>query len=196
MDFKLKSGKSAHIEIWHTDKLKQFLDGCYGDNKGKIQGFHYLDKNNATDFTIRKEPEYVDAADLSDLEKQEIMGLSNWNYHKTLATICEGELAGVWLFRWRSCYGEFWRYHSRFLDVKDKFKNQGVATAMIKALHQADFIQGRIVVCGDFTLEADKYIKNLVARELTAKNYALVSKDHYGPKPDQFGVYDSVGEFR
>ena len=67
---------------------------------------------------------------------------------------------------------------------------------MIKALHQADFIQGRIAVCGDFTPEGDKYIKNIVARELTAKNYALVGKSYYGSKPEQFGIYDSFSEFR
>jgi GNAT superfamily N-acetyltransferase len=200
MDFKLKDGREAHTEIWDADKLGRFLNGCTGIRdyrlKEKIPGFEYLQKNDAIDFKIRAGPEYAEAIDLSDLEKQDVMGLPNWDYHRTLAAICEGELAGMWLFRWRNFYGGFWRYQSRFMDIKDEFRNQGIGTAMVKTLHQADFIQGRIVECGGFSDDGERYIKKVIAREMTAENYALVGKEYEGHKPNQFGVYDSFGEFK
>ncbi len=191
----LKDGTEATIEIWDNNQLEDWLNMGHEtyttEGTLKIRGFEYLQLSEVRDRRVSRGNIYSQENNLSPLEIQSERKLEKDAYDRSIVGLVDEELAGIWIFNWIKTWN-FWNYYSKFFDVRKDYKNNGLATILIKTLNQAEFIKGKIVQIGNYSPEGRKYLCHLINREMKAEDYARILKgDCPFQAPTEFGVYGS-----
>ena len=206
---KLKDGGKADIEVWGYKDLRDYvggqktrLDRETGHNL--VGGFDFLGTEAVGNITHRGERHY--RGKFSRMEKQDLSGLKNEHYCRSVAAVSRGELLGILVCNWiRDNAGvqdgvpaeeklPFWRYYAEFLDVRGNCRNNGVGTGIIRFLDDADFLDSRILQLSKYVGDGTRFAMPVIGRELKAENYALIPHDYsVATPPAKPGIYDRIG---
>ncbi|MBT3404842.1 hypothetical protein HN832_02075 [archaeon] len=190
----LKDGSKIEIKIVDNLEMENILSNMKNSVNDPFSRcptfvkFQYLGprmiKERFTD-----DSNYFNEADLSPMEKQEDLTLENEKYDRSILALSGREIIGICALQWVKQGNNFWRYHTRFIDVVENKRNKRVGTHLIRELGTAPFIQNKIWEVGRFRLEGKKYIRHVIMRELKGSNIALVTKSHWGETPTKPGFY-------
>jgi len=194
--FFLKNGLEAKIDIWDYHQLKEFTKQdlpTYKQNRELIfEGFSFLRPY----LTYQMEKEWKDTVytigdHLSKFEIQDQQLLDKLAYTRSITASVDDTLIGILLCQWGKWHEDFWHYHIRFIDVHKDFRNQGVATELLKQFNDTEFLKGKILFMGLLTKDGHDYLKHVIEKELKAEDYAIIFRDYSKPKiPDKSGIYN------
>jgi len=200
--FVLKDGRKIDVDTWGFKRLKEYVSGLPTCRKGMssvLEGFAFFGPTPLYHLESFKDEKYSEASNLSLLEIQQDRTLPNQKYHRALVALHESVLCGIFLCDWGKRPFDFWKYHTKHLDVHEDYRNLGVGTRLVKSLDQADFLESKILQIGTYTVDGENYIQKVMERELKGKNYALIPEEYYdeilGP-PLEAGVYDIEGKLK
>lgn len=207
MEFTLKDGREAAIEVWGYDELKDYVEGQKmkkddAFNYPHVKGFRFLSNVAVDNMLYRGSPVFT-GKNLTMMERQDISGLHKKAYVRSLAAAYDNELIGIMAFNWvRDSENSshlmdnlpFWRYYAEFLDVRKDFQNQGIGTSLIKFLDESSFVENKILHLSKYVSKGELYAKPVIERELKARKYALIP-NNYSIKtpPGKPGIYDRKG---
>ncbi len=198
----LKNGIEAKLDVWNYYELSDYI--LENQNLfNKISGFRSLGRSSLRYLNnLLNIREYSQCEDLSPLEIQKLEPGEELNrkfiYDRTYTrsiVAFDSKLIGILICDWiNNGKPDFWRYHVHYVDVHVDYRNIDVATNMIKALDEADFLKSKILQTGMYSQDGHAFIKKHFDR-LEAKNFALIDREfRIQALPLYPGKYSNNGE--
>jgi GNAT superfamily N-acetyltransferase len=197
----LRHGAPLDLALWDLPALCRYVcnaraggEVSYNFDKGTVSGFRYFGCN-----VFEREPtlaasRYRDTTEMSLLERQEYSTRNDGEYDRALVALDRGNVCAVLFCVWIKDSLPFWRYHLRWLDVHEEYRNRGVGSAMLEALDGAKFLSGKILQLSCFSNEGRSFLRRAIGEKLTAQSYALIGNMYARLFPPRHaGAYDDMG---
>jgi hypothetical protein len=194
----LKDGKKAVIDTWDFHDLEGFLESHEVqknlNDTYTVNGFVYLSPASIEEIRKFNKEKYSRARRLSAMEIQDQRNLENEEYTRCPVALIDDELAGIRVCWWINVENGFWRYHTKFTDVREDFRNLGIGRQLIRATDRSEFLNNRIFQAGTLSQDGSRYLFDVLKKEMNAETYAFIPVEYYGNVPPKNpGIYDSFG---
>ena len=204
---KLKNGKNIITDIWDLNELDTYMEknmrSCKTDSGSNIFiDFNYFGMNTCF-WRIREdhinfrsdETHYRDCKEINPFEDQKNKSKKDYEYDFSAVALIDNELVGLHMFQWINRSNTFWRYSSRFIDVRKDKRNKGIGTLLIKEIAVSDIIKNKILEFGNYSDDGKDYIEHVINREFDCKDYVIIPKGYLMNKtPERYGFFDRYGQ--
>ena len=182
-----------NLQAWNNEQLSAYIGTKKLRARERVPGFKILcaDTVMGRDHVFQCDP-YSQTTSLSHLEMQPDTTLSNGAYDRHLVALDAGQLIGIVAFAWTNALPQssdqtFWRNYLRFIEVRRTERREGIATTMIDALDELEFIQGKVLQLSGYTKQGKRIVKPKIQASLKAQNYAVISRAHTTEIPKGYG---------
>lgn len=143
------------------------------DHNGRPPGFSILSRRLiARHHTSRY---YPDPLELPEAQQQPYGNCGSVEFDKALCAMVGPCLIGIVYCEWMLFKRDetFWGYNLSFVDVHASWRENGIASALIKRLNIEPWLAGKNLCLTSYTGLGQERIAHVVTRELTSTNYTL-----------------------
>ena len=162
-----------------------------------VSGFSILRRNTVSYRMQNPRAVYSSTDDLRFFEKQSTKKILDCEYDVNVVARTNSEILGVFLLRWEKYRvgthkkDKIWNYNVAFIEVKDSYRNKGIASDLLEFVEQLPEIQNKVIRFGKFKSDGTKYIRHIIPRIFSSDSYLILPQPtpQYKEFPPAFGCY-------